>query len=71
MDDWSLSEPAQVAARDQAPNHQRSMTTPLTRARSFMDDIGASFRQAKRERRGDPADPLFRRTRPPIFRSSS
>jgi hypothetical protein len=37
MDDWSLSDLAELPARDQATDQPRPVTAPLTPARSFMD----------------------------------
>jgi hypothetical protein len=49
MDDWNASEPAQIAAGNRASNQPGPVTTPLTPARSFMDDIGESKGAKKRQ----------------------
>ena len=58
MDDWSLSDHAQAAARDQAPNQPRPVTAPLTPARPFMDDFHPSREAAIRSSSKRYADSL-------------
>ena len=42
MDDWSASDTLPAYVKDGTNNHPRSVTSTLTRARPFMDDIGVT-----------------------------